>query len=527
MSLLNDVNSPSDAIKSDEQFLSLPLKKGSQLKGEFFYRNSHANPPTWTQELASSVEGDIGTIFSASASGVLILAVMKRHFAITFGFGRNLLKPEKIQPQFGLRVALNSIDSDQIRSIDSKTFEDMVVSKSTQTSKKANLPSFGLDTTRDILRAVTGEPRNSKLATRISGADSLVLVAEVEVEEIPKKCEQLLETYKADDYKESFGWIDHLRVVKDANLKERLDEALVNDLNTGDVSRTHLAMPENVAWEDISHFKIAGARGHEYEDLDLNTYLNDIDSQSNTLTASLLKNRRVTVVYSRSGASDARWNLYNCLVSEQRLQDTDLYVLIEGTWFAVAQTLVDEAKNYIDPLYQEFGELTDANPGEHEDKYNARMATEAPDEFLLLDKNCPRPDGADSGIEFCDLLKSDGTMVHVKRKSKSATLSHLFAQGQISATTLLDDVTYREDVRNLVTKIADNESQDKWLALLPNGDSKVPMDKLGVAFVVLTNTSPNKNGASWLPFFSQLNLMQHAKQLRGRGFEVTVGRKSN
>jgi uncharacterized protein (TIGR04141 family) len=50
-------------------------------------------------------------------------------FAITFGYGRGFLDLSRIEHRFGLRVALNRIDPSQIRSLDTKTFEDMVVTK--------------------------------------------------------------------------------------------------------------------------------------------------------------------------------------------------------------------------------------------------------------------------------------------------------------------------------------------------------------------------------------------------------------
>src|SRR5690606_10645263 len=112
---------------------------------------------------------------TASASGLLILKAAERYFALSFGFGRNFLDPSKIERRFGLKVALNRIDAQQIRSLDTKTFEDMVVSKTTQTSKNAELSNFGVDAVRDLLRAVTGKPSDESLGRTITGSDALVL----------------------------------------------------------------------------------------------------------------------------------------------------------------------------------------------------------------------------------------------------------------------------------------------------------------------------------------------------------------
>jgi Family of unknown function (DUF6119) len=46
--------------------------------------------------------------------------------------------------------------------------------------------------------------------------------------------------------------------------------------------------------------------------------------------------------------------------------------------------------------------------------------------------------GGRSSIEICDLLSSEKAFVHVKAKTKSSTLSHLFAQGLNSAQAFRD-----------------------------------------------------------------------------------------
>lgn len=46
---------------------------------------------------------------------------------------------------------------------------------------------------------------------------------------------------------------------------------------------------------------------------------------------------------------------------------------------------------------------------------------------------------ASSGIEFCDVLSDEGELIHVKKKSRSAALSHLFAEGAASASTFLSN----------------------------------------------------------------------------------------
>jgi len=70
--------------------------------------------------------------------------------------------------------------------------------------------------------------------------------------------------------------------------------------------------------------------------------------------------------------------------------------------------------------------------------YNEYVAARYPSEFLCLDRSqgMRSPLGARSSLEPCDLLGPGNELIHVKRASGSAPLSHLFFQGLISAETL-------------------------------------------------------------------------------------------
>lgn len=522
--MLRDVQDPDDAIRSGKSPRSTPLQSSSGLHGKFYFDPSHPSPPSWVQEVDSIVESPVTSVSSASASGLLVLKTSGEFFAITFGYGKSFLDPTKIQRQFGLRVALNRIDPAQIRSMDTKTFEDMVVTKATQTSKSADIPTFGVDVARDILRAVAGEPRDRTFARRLAGSDALLLAADIEIKDIAKKCDELLVAYRDTAYKADFEWIDYLEVVQDLPTLTQLDGMLETQLKASDTSRTHMAMPEPVAWEDIDCFRISGTRSTEYEDLDLDLYLSKLSDATASVTVDLLRNRHVSVRYTRSGNFDSLWNVYQCLVSEQRLNGR-LFALIEGRWFAIDKTLVDQVNSFLSTIQTRALALNDAAPDETEPVYNERMARDHPGDLLLLDAKIKRPGGASSGIEFCDLLSANGDLIHVKRKSRSSTLSHLFAQGSVSATTFVSDGPYRDELRSAISAAAPPADRTKWLDLVPDSATSVNKQRYTICYVVLTkNPQP---GTDWLPFFSKLNLMQHGRTLANMGFDFTVTALSN
>jgi uncharacterized protein (TIGR04141 family) len=518
--LLRGVTNFSDAVDGTKSPASIATTPESGVDGIFYHSSRPATEPAWVSLIRQMTTGLPDTLRTSSASGLLVLRANNRFFALTFGFGRSLLDLSKVERNFGLRVALNRIDPAQLRSMDTKTFEDMVVTTSTQASKSADLPTFGIDVSKDILRAVTGEPRDVNFAKRLSGSDALVVNIDQEALDLPALCSELLVAFGEDTYKSDFEWIDHLALVNDQVIVDELNEQLVAQLRNADTSNTHMAMPEPIDWEDVDSFKIQGARSVVFDDLDLDSYLNEL-GDCGSLSIERLRSRRVSIKFSRSNDYESRWNVYQCLVTEQRV-GSDLYVLIEGRWLAVSDTLSAEVDAFANNLPNLANALIPSRSGETEGAYNARLVASNPDALLLFDRKIKRPGGAASGIELCDVLAADGELIHVKRKSRSSTLSHLFAQGAVSAVTLVSDGIFRDKLREVIVEDVPGGATELWLSLVPSSSDAIDRSRYKVAYVVIADSA--KQGTDWLPFFSKLNLMQHGRQLRNLGFEVSVTR---
>lgn len=514
--LLRDVDQVDDAIDKEAE-LGLQVSElieRSGLDGRFYSKKNFPRTPSWAKYVEPAIQGGIQGVQSASASGLLVLRVDDRLFALTFGYGRSFLDQAKIERRFGLKVALNLIDEKQIRSLDTKLFDEMVVSKNTQTSRTAELPAFGVDVLRDIVRAVTGIAPASTGYKSVSGADALVLGVAAPVTDLPKLLRDIYGHYNATKYQAAFGWVDHLAEVRDPALVERLDSQLVDQLRANDTSSTHMATPENLEWEDIEHFLIAPTRRQtQFVELDLDEYLAQPVTKSADTTLGQLKQRKVAVKFISSAEAVDRWSVYQCLVSEQPVDDK-LFALVEGRWFEIASSLVNQVDSIVSAIPTMTVSLPPGRPGESEGDYNARAAAGST-ELTLLDKHLVAPDGATTKIEFCDLIATDGSLIHVKRKSRSSTLSHLFAQGHVSAEALVDG-QLRNQVRAAITKAAGAADASTWLAFVPPGGVAPERDKVTVTYAVIANSK--RKGVEWLPFFSRLTLMQTVRDLNRLGF---------
>ncbi len=125
--LKDDFDDFDQVIKDDSQAKKYNIEDDSQHVGTLYVRSSVPKPPKWSSFFEGVVEiGDIG--INTTVGAVLFIETEGKIFAVTFGHGRYLLKPDSWVERFGLKVALNSIGREKIRTIDKTTFERLRVS---------------------------------------------------------------------------------------------------------------------------------------------------------------------------------------------------------------------------------------------------------------------------------------------------------------------------------------------------------------------------------------------------------------
>lgn len=125
--------------------------------------------------------------------------------------------------------------------------------------------------------------------------------------------------------------------------------------------------------------------------------------------------------------------------------------------------------------------------------------------WACLDKADYYIGGPNQRVEVCDLLTPDKHMVCVKKLTKSATLSHLFGQGSVSAQLYSGEEPYRERVENAV----------------PAGGSA---NNGAPTIVYAIGTDRPGALADTLFFFSKVNLLSHAKTVRQCGLKVAIAK---
>lgn len=513
--LKQSLSSFEEALRNPSSLYKISLKPEMPFTGEFYYTVRSNKEPSWKKFVAPALIENLFDIGISSVSGVLFIKVDNRSFAFTFGHGRSLLKPDSYEHYFGLKVALNRIEPDRLRSLDLRTYEDMLISTRKQTSKRAELATFGLDLSRDLLRAVTGEPKNTSFAKRITGADALTITVKTNIEQLGNICKKVLEAYIDNKYKTYFEWVDYLKEVRDPEFIYELNQSLLDRLKQVNTENLNIVPPEPIDWQDIDKFRISGTGKTEYDDLDIDAYLIYLGDKRNELTIDKLKSYSVFVRRIGADSFYQMWSLYKCLLCEISHKNR-FFVLIEGIWFEIDNNFSNQVRNYIKSKNETSLTLPDAWSNENEKLYNQRVA-QTLSNVALLDTYTIKPQGATTRIEFCDLLTSNKEIIHVKKRKSSATLSHLFSQGTISSRVFLQDGSFRDNIKINLEKIPEK----KHIAnVIPGNNENLNPSSFKIVFAIIT-----KHINNWplsLPFFTQLNFMQNAKFLEGMGFKVTI-----
>lgn len=514
--LKSDVDSFEAALKADENGKlpeGVPVKAALSMDAQVYLRPPDAKDPAWLEFVQQGLEEPLG-YKTATAGALLLLRTSGRFFAVPFGYGRLSLRPSAQVRDFGVKIALNVIDAENgIRSLDLMKTEDLTLNTRVQTSRAARLSVFGVNKSKDFLRAIAGKPLDGfSFGRTVVGTDSATVTMDVAFADLARVCDELLEIYGRQDYADKgFGFYDNLRPVVDADELAELDAKLDEALAAGDTTQIHLALPDAMDLADIDGYKYRG-RAPRRPELDIDEMIEDVLPMADPVAAEWLKDHALRVSFSTAPEHDyEKCRLYDCVVFETRLDGDDgVYILAGGDWHRASGEFIAEVDAKLASIPHCELDFPDCAAGLTEGAYNALAAAGL--DCALMDTTDVGLGGYDK-LELCDLLSKDGMFIHVKKREKSSTLSHLFMQGLNSARLLLQSPAFRIAARHAV------ESVDAaYLDCVPE---TVP-DPASVEVVFAVISPPKHAVPGGLPFFSRLSLAESFDVLDGMGYRVSV-----
>lgn len=442
------------------------------------------------------------------AHGFLILLhASERIFAVNFGYSHTVLDRSKVESNFGIRICANSLDPDQLKTIDSRNLDINTKQQRTNLSSVSNLSSFGVEIDEEWIRFLSGKPMNEDIAKSLAGSDSLRINVDIKLDQLDEECSYLYELYLSDSYKEHFGFIDYFCAFnKKDPLVEILNEDLIDKVNLRTHEKISVAHPELFDEQLLDHYKLYFYnRNQVFDELTLqaiyefmDTY-NDIDDPLDKIKIIGLDENDNPVTKSSS--------IKEYLVCEIE-KDNKTYVISSGSWFQVE-------KNYSTTIRENIKKIRDItndlnlpklSDGESEGTYNVKVAEL--NDWVHFDKNLIKLDEPYQRVEVCDVLTPANLLICVKKMTRSSTLSHLFAQGSVSADLLMGDDNYKSQI----VKIA----SDKGMTI--NLSEPVPT----IVYAIATKKQESLHKSIFL--FSAIHLLKNARIIKRLGLHVAIAK---
>jgi uncharacterized protein (TIGR04141 family) len=507
---------PDGVVSFDDE-----LKKRSQdirplaapLDGEFIPITSQPGEPPWVEAIRSALRNPNGlTLDSQSPAGLLVVRRSGNTFVLSFGHAWQKLQPQWIEPDFGLKVALNAIPRNKLIEIRA----EQVFAKSHIASERAPRASFieefGVDFDRDFLGALEGIPTNKDLGSHIRGGTNLRL--QLPISRLGGTLDRAIRLFQSTAYKQRWPEVGNVNPVRDAKTVVRLDAQFDAELGSPQAfKRLVLFTPaeRRDSETQIAHSYVFGHMTGKpvYRPYLLTeSWISFLNEKNLAPTVAEARKNRVHLLdEAKEEFND--YFVYDCFGYEMTFEGRP-HVLSSGTWYEVVPTFVDHINRYISRIQGPPVGLPSWNQGNHVEKepeYNNRCGG-APG-FLHFDSADILFGGGKSRFEFCDFMHVNSkTLYFAKIASKSSAMSHLVEQVRRTAELLFStDGGYRAELTKAFKKYHPT-ADTNWLKSRPeNGEWNLCMVSLGRA-------------AAKLPFFAKCSLWRVHKSLTERGHKM-------
>ncbi|BDU40843.1 TIGR04141 family sporadically distributed protein [Vibrio nigripulchritudo] len=483
-------------------------------EAKLFIKQPSSNKPAFADlftQQPNFKEMDFGS--NQSTGGVLQVQFAGNTFYLTFGHGYHLLDKDYFEPNFGLRVALNSTDIEEVRSVDTASNKAAPLNTRMQCGKGTKVNDFPIDVDEDMLQAIVGKSSEAIFNSQISGnryALGIKLTADLKL--LPTILTKAWQYFKAP-LKPELKWVENIAEVTEDKLIDTLNNALVNALSQPTQNDFYLLEPEVVDLDLIAGYSYEKRSTQMFEMLSLSRYVKAATlNGKRALELSHLKTKCKIYAKDDNHQTVKTWSGLECIYGEL-VHNGEHFAIRNGVWYQMNKDFVKEVNDAIAqiPAYQY--SLPDYDH-KNEGAYNCDVAAQRT-EIQSLDTKNIMLGGGKSRFEFCDLANSNnGTdskfdLIHVKHyKNSSAELSHLFSQGVVSAEIFRSSAEARK-------KLYDSHPN---VMPLSNSKQQPNANDYRVVFAIYgVKALPHK-----LPFFSKVNLRNAYNRLNLLGYHVAL-----
>lgn len=493
-----------DLLKTENAKAAIDLELEAGEARLYIKKEPPKPSPPWTKlftTLPNVPDDAFGSTNSVGA--VLVYHATGRTFLISFGHGFHLIKTESVERDFGLRVTLNSVAPEKLRSLDKASYDHNPLNFRTQSSKDVDIFDLEMDSETEMLYAVTGTSNVPAFGTHVTGRDALTIQVPTTATGLPHILSTALAKYE-QKLPQAFEWFENVNRVRDPDEIDLLDLYL-NDALANDPASVWLGEPEIVDWEtQIGYSFDLRSRTPRHIVLELVDLQQYLSMKGVGLTVDALKAQPIHI-NDAEYQSIKSWPAYRCLYAEI-VVGKEHFILRNATWYRVRDSFVDTIDQYLSNLPPCSVTLP---PYAHarEDEYNLYVAAQDAS-FHVMDKKNTAIGGRYDKIEFCDLIKDGDTLIHVKCYRSSSTLSHLFAQGNVASEAFVRDEDFRIRLNTKLPKSIQ----------LADPKQRPDASKYKIVYAIATN----KTLPAELPFFSKVTLKNAMRTLISLNFRVEL-----
>lgn len=464
--------------------------------------------PAWTNFLidGQKIEPDL---FGGNRSegAALVVRDLGDTFVLCFGMGFHLVNLDLVERDFGLRVTLNSVNPERLRSLDKASYQDNWLNTRNQSPRDSDIFDLAIDWEIDMVQSLTGACQIGEFGPVATGRDALTIHPTAKLNDL-HAIFQLAQEACDKKLPDRFAWVDNVHRIKEREMIELLDSVL-DDLIKTDPENGNFWMgePEIVDWERQAGYSFERrASSASHPTLQLEDFLGFLRERKLSPGVAAMKTHVVHSV-DANGEVIQTWRAYRCLYAEIK-ESEKTYVLRDGQWHEINKNFIDRVDAFLARLEVDTEKLPIYNHA-NEGEYNS-FSAKTESNIELLDKKNIQIGGPHDKIEFCDLIRSGKDLIHVKYYRSSATLSHLFSQGEVSGETFIKD----EDFRNkLNAKLPES-------IRLADPSKKPNAQNYRVIFAIATS----KNLPLDLPFFSKITLKNSFMTLDALNFKVAIAK---
>lgn len=491
-------------------------------RAELFIFWGYSGPPTWMKRLQQRVAG-VHLENRKSVAALLFVQVGSHVLVITFAHGWMLLDENQFESDFGLRVAINSLNPDKLKRLERSNLGDALQGVS-QSPFQRDFNSFGVDDALDLIKKLSGAAQDNSALDTITGARSLKITGEYGFDDVVAMASDIISLYASTDYRSTaFSIVDSVLPITDGPLISELFQLAVNSIKANE-ERFELGLPASTEAEGVS-FRFSGPGLRKaYPDLLLRHYTEALGPDLASLSSVTLSKHKIISEF-EDDRPNMKWPLKKAILGSIS-KDGERYAINDGQWYRIDDTFRQSVESQFDSVVADW-DIAKPSPImkiysngngrlEPEGIYNTRIANEL--DLICLDtQSITIPEVIRSAFEPCDLLDvHNKRFIHVKKSSRrSNILSHFFKQGSNSGQQFRRVPATWVQLIQLVRAGGHDEEAQLLEAMgddVGNGWS--------VEFWIVD--APRSDGSFNIPFFSKISLRDEVADLRAMQYRVAL-----